>query len=98
MPKSAVVITGVGAATPLGSDYQAFAANLLAGKSAARQIVDTQAGVDVRLPACLADDPPVPAGWPLCRLSRFAPQRAVRLVVLPVGARRCWLRQTIKAT
>jgi len=63
MPKSAVVITGVGAATPLGSDYKVFAANLLAGKSAARHITDTQAGVEVRLPACLADDPPVPNGW-----------------------------------
>lgn len=60
---SPVVITGVGAATPLGSDFATFAANLLAGKSAARAVADVQAGVEVRLPICLADDPPVPASW-----------------------------------
>ena len=38
MEKSAVVITGVGAATSLGSDFATFAANLLAGKSPARAI------------------------------------------------------------
>src|SRR5262245_37219420 len=63
MRKSAVVITGVGAATPLGSDYATFAANLLAGKSAARPVCDVQAGVELKLPVCLADDPPVPAQW-----------------------------------
>ena len=63
MPRNSVVITGVGAATPLGSDYATFSANLLAGQSAAMVVVDTEAGVEVRLPACPADDPPVPAGW-----------------------------------
>src|SRR6266850_1314414 len=63
MEKSKVVITGVGAATSLGSDFATFAANLLAGKSAARAITDVQADVQVRLPVCLADDPPVPVGW-----------------------------------
>jgi 3-oxoacyl-[acyl-carrier-protein] synthase II len=63
MHASPVVITGVGAATPLGSDFATFSENLLAGKSAARAVTDEQAGVSVRLPACLADDPPVPAGW-----------------------------------
>jgi len=63
MAKPAIVITGVGAATPLGSDLDTFAANLLAGKSAAQLVTDTQAGVEVRLPICLADDPPVPSGW-----------------------------------
>jgi 3-oxoacyl-[acyl-carrier-protein] synthase II len=58
-----VVITGVGAATPLGSDFATFAANLLAGKSAARLVTDMQADVEVRLPICLSDDPPVAAGW-----------------------------------
>jgi 3-oxoacyl-[acyl-carrier-protein] synthase II len=63
MRRTEVVITGVGAATPLGSDYATFSDNLLAGKSAAQVVVDTQADVEVRLPACLAEDPPVPAGW-----------------------------------
>jgi 3-oxoacyl-[acyl-carrier-protein] synthase II len=63
MNEDAVVITGVGAATPLGSDFATFSANLLAGKSAARLVTDLQAGVEVRLPICLADDPPVPANW-----------------------------------
>lgn len=58
-----VVITGVGAATPLGSDFETFAARLIAGQSAAQTITDRAAGVEVSLPACLADDPPVPAGW-----------------------------------
>lgn len=63
MRTSAVAITGVGAATPLGSDYATFAENLLAGKSAAKAWSDMHAGVEVKLPVCLADDPPVPAGW-----------------------------------
>jgi 3-oxoacyl-[acyl-carrier-protein] synthase II len=63
MNKRQVVITGVGAATPLGSDFATFGANLLAGKSAARDVTDVQAGVEVRLPVCPADDPPVPPGW-----------------------------------
>jgi 3-oxoacyl-[acyl-carrier-protein] synthase II len=62
MEKYPVVITGVGAATPLGSDFATFSANLLAGKSAARVVTDVQSGVEVRLPICLADDPPVPTG------------------------------------
>ena len=63
MANSPVVITGIGAATPLGSDFATFTANLLAGKSAAQSVTDIQSGVEVRLPACLADDPPVPATW-----------------------------------
>jgi 3-oxoacyl-[acyl-carrier-protein] synthase II len=63
MRSSAVVITGVGAATPLGSDFETLAANLFAGKSAAQCVMDEQAGVEVRLPICLAEDPPVAAGW-----------------------------------
>src|SRR5438477_11131181 len=63
MRKSSVVITGVGAATALGHEFSTFAANLLAGKSAARTVTDVQAGVEVRLPFCPADDPPVPCGW-----------------------------------
>ncbi len=65
MHTKAVVITGVGAATPLGSDFATFTANLIAGRSAARVVTDRAAGVEVSLPACLADDPPAPAGWDL---------------------------------
>ena len=63
MSRSPVVITGVGAATPLGSDFATFSANLLAGKSAAATTADVAAGVEVCLPVCLATDPPVPLGW-----------------------------------
>jgi 3-oxoacyl-[acyl-carrier-protein] synthase II len=63
MAKPGIVITGLGLATPLGSDFATFAANLLAGKSAAREVIDVQAGVEVRLPICTSDDPPVPADW-----------------------------------
>jgi 3-oxoacyl-[acyl-carrier-protein] synthase II len=63
MRKTRVVITGVGAITPLGSDFKAIADNLLAGKSAARRVVDSQGGAELRVPGCLADEPPAPAGW-----------------------------------
>src|SRR4051794_8452654 len=63
MPKSSVVITGVGAATPLGSDFASFSNNLLAGKSAAAAVTDVRSGVEVCLPVCLAADPPVPEHW-----------------------------------
>src|SRR5437762_12879987 len=63
MSKAPVVITGVGAATPLGNDFATFAANLLAGQSAASAVTDVQAGVEVHLPSCLADDPPAPPNF-----------------------------------
>jgi 3-oxoacyl-[acyl-carrier-protein] synthase II len=63
MHNSPVVITGIGAATALGHDFATFSANLLAGKSAARAITDIEAGVEVRLPFCGADDPPTPEGY-----------------------------------
>jgi 3-oxoacyl-[acyl-carrier-protein] synthase II len=63
MRKCPVVITGVGAATPLGCDFSTFAANLLAGNSAAGTRVDCQAGVEIRLPFCPAEDPPAAPGW-----------------------------------
>jgi 3-oxoacyl-[acyl-carrier-protein] synthase II len=63
MSKRSVAITGVGAATPLGSDFATFSANLLAGKSAAIAVTDTRAGVEVSLPFCMTADPPVAANW-----------------------------------
>jgi 3-oxoacyl-[acyl-carrier-protein] synthase II len=63
MSRTPVVITGVGAVTPLGCDFNTFATNLIAGQSAAQLLADEQAGVEVRLPICQAVDPPVPAGW-----------------------------------
>src|SRR3954452_2260111 len=63
MSNAEVVVTGVGLATPLGNDFATFAANLLAGKSAASAISDVQAGVEVRLPSCLTTDPPAPHGF-----------------------------------
>jgi 3-oxoacyl-[acyl-carrier-protein] synthase II len=63
MSKRSVAITGVGAATPLGSDFATFSANLLAGKSAAIAVTDIRAGVEVSLPFCMTPDPPVAANW-----------------------------------
>jgi len=63
MAKRSVAITGVGAATPLGSDFETFSLNLLDGKSAAAPVTDVRAGVEVRLPVCLAADPPVALNW-----------------------------------
>ena len=63
MQRPSVVITGVGAATPLGSDFTTFSTNLLTGQSAAATHVDDQAGVEVSLPVCRAPDPPVPSDW-----------------------------------
>jgi 3-oxoacyl-[acyl-carrier-protein] synthase II len=64
MRQTATFITGVGAATPLGCDFATFSANLLAGNSPARCVTDAQADVVTRLPACLVDEAPAPAGWP----------------------------------
>jgi 3-oxoacyl-[acyl-carrier-protein] synthase II len=72
MSKSGVVITGVGLATPLGNDFGTFAANLLAGKSAASAISDVRADVEVRLPSCLTSDPPAPAGFDANVFSRLS--------------------------
>src|SRR5205823_11523294 len=46
-----------------GNDFATFAANLLAGQSAASAVTDVQAGVEVHLPSCLADDPPAPPNF-----------------------------------
>lgn len=63
MSRTSVVITGVGAATPLGCDFNTLATSLLAGQPAAQLLAEEQAGVDVCLPVCQAIDPPVPSGW-----------------------------------
>ena len=63
MRKNPVVITGIGAMTPLGSDFASFSTNLLAGRSAVQTVSDSQAGVIVRLPFSASDDPPVAHGW-----------------------------------
>src|SRR5688500_16684140 len=63
MRTNPVGITGVGAMTPLGSDFATFSENLLAGRSAVKSLTDTRAGVDVRLPFSASEDPPIAAGW-----------------------------------
>lgn len=63
MTKSPIVITGVGLATPLGHDFATFSDNLMSGRSGAKVVRDIQAGVEVTLPVCLADEAPVPANW-----------------------------------
>jgi 3-oxoacyl-[acyl-carrier-protein] synthase II len=73
-----VWITGIGAATPLGSNYAQIAGNLLAGKSAAQTIVDSVGEATLRTPGALVDDVPLPLGWQaadfakLLRSQRFA--------------------------
>jgi len=78
MRTNPIVITGVGAATPLGSDFAAFSDNLLAGKSAARSLTDTQAGIEVRLPVCPAEDPPAPRGWDTADMDTAAVSQGTR--------------------
>jgi 3-oxoacyl-[acyl-carrier-protein] synthase II len=74
-----VVITGVGLVTPLGNDYPTFAANLLAGTSAARVLVDRDGGVELALPVCQAEDPVAPAGWDAAAFAALP--RSQRLVL-----------------
>src|SRR5262245_42834039 len=71
MSKCPVVITGVGLATPLGSDFNSFATDLLAGKSTAQTVTDVQAGVEVRVPFCAAKDPPIPPGYDATAFGRL---------------------------
>jgi 3-oxoacyl-[acyl-carrier-protein] synthase II len=63
MHRTPVVITGVGAATPLGCDFDSFAARLIAGQSAAGVLADDHPAGELRLPVCQAADPPVPLHW-----------------------------------
>lgn len=78
-PTVGVAITGVGLVTPLGNDYPTFAANLLAGTSAARLLVDRDGGVEVALPVCQAEDPLPPAGWDAAAFAALP--RSQRLVL-----------------
>lgn len=72
MADSSVVITGVGMVTPLGHDLATLGASLLAGRSAARSVCETQASVDVQLPMCPAADPLAPQGWPSDEFSQLS--------------------------
>jgi 3-oxoacyl-[acyl-carrier-protein] synthase II len=62
MNDNAVLITGIGAATPLGNSFEAIAESLLAGRSATRQVFDRHGD---RLVPCLGtvvDEIPLPPG------------------------------------
>lgn len=56
-------ITGLGAATPLGNDFQTFSDNLLAGKSATRLIVDKNGETELRSPGSQIETIPVAQSW-----------------------------------
>jgi 3-oxoacyl-[acyl-carrier-protein] synthase II len=57
-----VCITGIGAASPLGHSFDAIAANLLAGRSAVRQVEAGAYARDIVHFAAPVDDIPVPPG------------------------------------
>lgn len=64
MDDTAVLITGVGAVTPLGNDFRTFADGLFAGRSGAKAVNDQSADGENSLPACLvSDDLAPPPGW-----------------------------------
>lgn len=68
-----VWITGVGAATPLGSDFATIRQRLMGGESAARVVVDRTAGAESESPGCLIGEIPVPAGWDVAKFRQFMP-------------------------
>jgi 3-oxoacyl-[acyl-carrier-protein] synthase II len=63
MSQRSVWITGVGAVTPLGSDFHVIGDNLLAGQSGAVLASDEHPAAKLQLPACLVAETPVPRGW-----------------------------------
>jgi len=79
-----VWITGVGAATPLGSDFATFAENLLGGKSGvvARSLVPQGLGPHQFIAA--VDEIPIPSGWDA---ARFRHHNRLEQLVLSCTAR-----------
>jgi 3-oxoacyl-[acyl-carrier-protein] synthase II len=63
MDQQAVWITGLGATTPLGFDFATIGRRLLAGESAARMVVDQNAGHEFSAPSCVIDQISTPRGW-----------------------------------
>ena len=63
MQRKSVWITGAGSATPLGNDLRTFSANLLAGKSATKLIVDQNGDTELRSPGSQIETIPVAVGW-----------------------------------
>src|SRR5262249_22174559 len=61
--RTAVWITGVGAVTPLGHDYQAIADSLLAGRSGVRRVSRFDASQHPSQIAGQGDDIPCPPEW-----------------------------------
>jgi 3-oxoacyl-[acyl-carrier-protein] synthase II len=63
MDDGTVWITGLGAVTPVGCDFETIAARLLAGQSAAEFFTDQTGGAEFRAPSCRSVAWEKPAGW-----------------------------------
>jgi 3-oxoacyl-[acyl-carrier-protein] synthase II len=76
----AIWITGVGAATPLGHDYDTIADRLLAGRSGVRTLTSFDVSQHASQIAGLLPDPiPCPAGWDGEDFSRLEPLEQLML-------------------
>lgn len=63
MDENAVLITGMGALTPLGDSFEQIADNLLAGRSATRATIDQQGSRTFPCIGTAVDEMPVPPGF-----------------------------------
>jgi 3-oxoacyl-[acyl-carrier-protein] synthase II len=68
----AVWITGLGIATPLGDTLETFAANLLAGRSATRKVLDKQGSRLVEFVGAAVDAVAVPQGFDPAAFGRLS--------------------------
>jgi 3-oxoacyl-[acyl-carrier-protein] synthase II len=71
--RDAVWITGIGAATPLGQDYDEIGRSLLAGHSGVRPVTHFDTTDQPSRIAGLIDPIPPPAGWDAAEFARLGP-------------------------
>ena len=71
-PGTAVWITGVGAATPLGHGCEAIGDGLLAGRSGVRQVTSFPVADHPSQVAAWMDRVPCPAGWSEAEFARLS--------------------------
>jgi 3-oxoacyl-[acyl-carrier-protein] synthase II len=77
--RTAVWITGVGAATPLGHAHDTIADNLLAGRSGVRRVTRFDVAQHASQIGAEVDGPPCPPGWDASEYSRLHPVERVVL-------------------